>query len=257
VDAIPQCRPGDIDRFVDADHAASYLGLVPSTRQSAKHCYHGPITKQGRSHTRWMMVQAAQHVGKHPGPLGHFFRKLAHKKNRNIAVVATARKLVKIAYLMLKENQPYRYAVPRSTETKLARLRVRGGGERRKSGSPKGTKSLAKLAGGSRTIPSLPEVYRREGLPELRLTKSGEMRTIQRTASKAFVDRIGKQQVIPRRGGDPTALPKPPPPTDKERRPNSEVRFGEQREGEESGCAPAEPDWPSRIPKPTASVSSP
>jgi len=38
---------GDLSRFRDGDHAASYLGLVPSTRQSAKHCYHGPITKAG------------------------------------------------------------------------------------------------------------------------------------------------------------------------------------------------------------------
>jgi transposase len=199
---------GDIDRFADGDHAASYIGLVPSTRQSAKHCYHGPITKQGRSHTRWMMVQAAQHVGKHPGPLGHFFRKLAKKKNRNIAVVATARKLVKIACLMLKENQPYRYAVPRSTETKLARLRVRGGGGRRKTGSAKGTKSQAKLCGGSRTIKSLPDVYRVEGLPQLGQTKPGETRTIRQTGSEILVAKLNQEQVIPRRRGTPPSAPK-------------------------------------------------
>ena len=38
---------GDISRFRDGDHAASYLGLVPSTRQSGRKCYHGPITKAG------------------------------------------------------------------------------------------------------------------------------------------------------------------------------------------------------------------
>ncbi len=43
---------GDIRRFRDADHAASYLGLVPSTRQSAERCYHGPITKAGNGHAR-------------------------------------------------------------------------------------------------------------------------------------------------------------------------------------------------------------
>lgn len=42
---------GDISRFRDGDHAASYLGLVPSTRQSADHCYHGPITKAGSDDT--------------------------------------------------------------------------------------------------------------------------------------------------------------------------------------------------------------
>jgi transposase len=30
---------GDLDRFADGDHVAAYLGLVPSTRASANHCY--------------------------------------------------------------------------------------------------------------------------------------------------------------------------------------------------------------------------
>jgi transposase len=93
--------PGDVKRFPDADRAAAYLGLVPSTRQSGEHCYHGRITKQGASHARWMLVEAAQQVGRHPGPLGLFFRRLTKRKNRNIAVVATARKLVTIAWHML------------------------------------------------------------------------------------------------------------------------------------------------------------
>ena len=81
---------GDVKRFPDGDHAASYLGLVPSTKQSANQCYHGPITKRGNSQARWMLIEAAQHLDKHPGPLGHFFRRLCRKKNRNVAVVAGA-----------------------------------------------------------------------------------------------------------------------------------------------------------------------
>ena len=79
---------GDVRRFADGDHAASYLGLVPSTKQSASQCYHGPITKRGNSHARWMLIEAAQHLDKHPGPLGCFFRRLMKKKTRNVAVVA-------------------------------------------------------------------------------------------------------------------------------------------------------------------------
>jgi transposase len=142
---------GDISRFADGDHAASYLGLVPRTRQSADRSYHGPITKAGNSHGRWCMVQAAHQVARHPGPLGHFFKKLAKRKNYNVAVVATARKLVVIAWQMLTKNEPYRYAVPRSTEEKLRKLRVRATGEKRKTGPQSGKKNVAKLPGGSRT----------------------------------------------------------------------------------------------------------
>ena len=71
--------------------------------------------------------QAAQSVSRHPGPLGAFFRKLEKRKNRNVAVVATARKMVTIAWHMLKNKEPYRYAAPRSTDEKLAAVRVRNG----------------------------------------------------------------------------------------------------------------------------------
>ena len=75
-----------------------------------------------------MLVQAAQHLSTHPGPLGVFFRRLAHKKNRNVAVVATARKLVVIAWQMLQNQEPYRYAQPRTTQAKFSRLRLRARG---------------------------------------------------------------------------------------------------------------------------------
>ena len=40
---------GDMERFPDGNHFASYFGLVPSTKQSAETTYHGPITKAGRA----------------------------------------------------------------------------------------------------------------------------------------------------------------------------------------------------------------
>jgi hypothetical protein len=130
---------GDMQRFPRPQKAAQYLGLAPSTRQTGQHCYHGPITKQGNPHARWLLVQAAQHVGMHPGPLGVFFRRLAKHKDRNVAVVATARKLVVIAWHMLRNNEPYRYALPKTLEAKLARLRVRATGQRWRGRGPGNT----------------------------------------------------------------------------------------------------------------------
>src|SRR5262249_40279825 len=95
---------GDIGRFRDGGHAASYLGLVPRTRQSAERCYHGPITKAGNSHVRSLLIQAAQHLRSHPGPLGAFYRRLARKKSPNVAVTAAARKLVTVAWQLLTKG---------------------------------------------------------------------------------------------------------------------------------------------------------
>jgi transposase len=193
---------GDIERFASADKAASYLGLVPSTKQSAKTCHHGPITKRGNSNARWMLVQAAQHMQRQAGPLGHFFRRLKQRKNHNIAVVATARKMAMIAWRMLRENEPYRYSPPRTTADKLAKLRVQVTGQRRPSGPAKGVKAKAKLPGvpgGSRTIKSLDEVYQQEGLPSRQPLPSGETKHVAATDTTDFVAQISKSQTIPRR----------------------------------------------------------
>lgn len=190
---------GDLERFRAPEQAAAYLGLVPSTHQSADKCYHGPITKRGNNQARWMLIQAAQHMGQHPGPLGHFFRRLKQRKNHNVAVVATARKLVMIAWHMLHKNEPYRYAVPRSTETKLAALRVHATGEIRRGGCAKGTKAVAKLPGGSRTIRALDDVYAREGLPPRQPWTAGEQRALDAAESATFVADLAHEHVVPRK----------------------------------------------------------
>mgnify|MGYP002623735585 FL=1 len=201
---------GDVERFKSGDKAASYLGLVPSTRQTADHCYHGPITKQGRSHARWMLVQAAQHIGRHPGPLGHFFRRLAKKKNRNVAVVATARKPAVIAWNMLKRNEPYRYATPAATQYKLSKLRVRATGERRRSGTPKGeprTKSYGTRTP-TRRIPSLDEVLVSEDLPERAPLANGELRMLRRTKTTSLLNKISRPHRVPKKvAAKPTKPP--------------------------------------------------
>jgi hypothetical protein len=63
-------------------------------------------------------------VARHPGPIGAFFCRIHKRKNFNIAAVATACKLVTIGFLMLKNNEPYRYSLPAPTQLKLSVFRV-------------------------------------------------------------------------------------------------------------------------------------
>ena len=144
-----------------------------------------------------MLVQAAQHVGRHPGPLGHFFRKLAKKKNRNVAVVATARKLMVIGWQMLVKRESYRYAQPAVTERKLQKLRVRATGQKRKTGPKMGSTNEPKLAVGvmSRTIPPLAEVLVAEGLPAPTTPPPGEARTLEQAGCMEYVNSLTKPLV--------------------------------------------------------------
>ncbi len=193
---------GDLSRFPDGDHAASYLGLVPSTKQSANHCYHGPITKRGRSHARWMLTQSAQNIARHAGPLGVFFRRLARRKCWNVAVVATARKLVTIAWMMLKTGEPYRYAQPATVQRNLASLRVAVTGRKRKA-SRKGRPRSETWGSGiyTRTIPSLGRVCHQEQLPPVHgfeQLPAGEQRVLKSLGVIEYVQQIGEDRQVPR-----------------------------------------------------------
>jgi hypothetical protein len=171
---------GDITRFRDGDHAAAYVGLVPSTRQSGDHCYHGHITKRGRSQTRGLLTQSAQHAARHPGPIGAFFRRLAKRKNRSVAITAVARKLVTIAFLMLKNNEPYRYARPELMRKKFVALEI----------LPKGRKANGSAP---RAKPGLADVYRAAKLPRVTIPDQlpkGEQKMLANRKLRQFVQEL-------------------------------------------------------------------
>jgi len=160
---------GDISRFKDADHAASYLGLVPTVKQSAGVTYYGPITKTGSALARGMLCEAAQSLFKNDGPLGVFIRRVRDKQGGGKAVVAGARKLATLAYHILKNKEPYRYATVVSTREKLRILRKKAGGEKPhypqyhrdeevQRNRPEGDFAV-------RYVPPLADVYKNEGLP--------------------------------------------------------------------------------------------
>ena len=98
---------GDVNRFPSAKRLCSYSGLVPSTHQSGNVSYHGHITKRGSKWLRWIMIEAAIHAAKRPGPIRRFYYKVQRKKGGQIAKVATARKLLEWIYHMLRDGKSY------------------------------------------------------------------------------------------------------------------------------------------------------
>ena len=96
-----------------------------------------------------MLIEAAQHLDKHPGPLGHFFRRLMKKKTRNVAVVAAARKLAMIGWMMLQEGRALSLRHPQEHRNQVGQARVKATGQRRKGGAGEGVKAVAKLPGGA------------------------------------------------------------------------------------------------------------
>lgn len=182
---------GDVSRFANAKKLASYLGLNPSTHQSATHCVHGPITKQGNAHARWLLVQAAQHLGTYRGPLGQTMRTIVRRKNRKVAVVACARKLAVLVWHVLSSGEPFRYAVPKTLEAKYSRLRVRATGTRRKGGIAKGSPRSPQYGQGrTKAIPALDQVLEQNGLPPVAPIVHGELTMLERKKLVGFCNEL-------------------------------------------------------------------
>ncbi len=89
---------GDVHRFSSPIKLVGYLGLAPRVRQSGgRPASHGPITKQGRVHTRGTLVEAAWAAVKAPGPLRACYQRIRARRGAQIAAVAIARKLTVLA----------------------------------------------------------------------------------------------------------------------------------------------------------------
>ena len=124
---------GDIGRFPTARQLVSYLGLDPRVLQSGTEpARHGRISKQGPGETRHVLVEAAWHATRTPGPLRAFHQRIAARRGGNVATVAVARKLAVIAWHMLNRGEDYAFARPSLTREKLRRLELMLGAERRK-----------------------------------------------------------------------------------------------------------------------------
>jgi transposase len=102
---------GEIVRFPNGEKLCYYAGLVPSVRASGGYAKYGSITKQqGSKWPRWIMVEAAHSHVKHDTSISRFYHSLAQRKGKQIAAVATARKLLLCCYSILKKNKrPYYY----------------------------------------------------------------------------------------------------------------------------------------------------
>jgi transposase len=99
---------GDIKRFPDAAHLASYAGLVPSVHSSGGKTRLGPLTRQGSPWLRWVIVEAAHSASRTAGPLQNRFNRVRQRKPYATAIVDLARFMLGCIYAMLTERRPFR-----------------------------------------------------------------------------------------------------------------------------------------------------
>jgi transposase len=100
-----------VDRFSSSRKLIGYTGLAPTVRQSSDRTEYGPISREGRKELRAVWVQIAHLVVRSrkraTQPLRSWFNRVAKRRGRKTAFVALARKLLTIAYHLLKYEQDY------------------------------------------------------------------------------------------------------------------------------------------------------
>ena len=101
----------DAKRFDDKKAAAKYGALTPRISQSGQMVHLGRINKDGRHEVRRVFLQCAHTVARMKTlaarPLQEFFFRIMRRRGKKIAIVALARKLMTIAYAVLKTGEYY------------------------------------------------------------------------------------------------------------------------------------------------------
>lgn len=101
----------DVNRFPSSRKLIGYSGLAPTVRNSGERTEYGSISREGRRELRAVWVQIAHLVAidtsRATQPLRTWFNKVARKRGKKTALVALARRLLVIAYRLLKDETDY------------------------------------------------------------------------------------------------------------------------------------------------------
>lgn len=104
--------------FKTHKHYVSWLGLAPNNKISGGKVL-SSHTPKIKSTIRKAYKDAANTVGRTDTPLGEFFRRIAYRRGRSVAIIATARKIATSVYIMLDKKVPYEYKQSEKMKEKL------------------------------------------------------------------------------------------------------------------------------------------
>ena len=100
----------DPHRFRRANQLGSYLGMVPKQFESGQMSRQGRITKQGNAMLRTLLVEASWVALRYNPRLRAVYKRITAggKSRRKIAIVAVARRMLVIAWAMMRDGTEWR-----------------------------------------------------------------------------------------------------------------------------------------------------
>jgi hypothetical protein len=102
----------DIDRYASPKKFAAHMGLAPWVQNSNETIHHGHIIKRRPKEMRTAMVQCVLGMVRNKRTTGGYrimtkYRQMKIHKGSGKSIIATARKLSTIIYMMLKKREPF------------------------------------------------------------------------------------------------------------------------------------------------------
>ena len=114
----------DMSKWKTEKQFTSWLGLAPNTKISGGKVISSRVPKK-KHYAGQAFRMAAMSLRSNKGPLGDFFRRIRYYAGAAKAIVATARKLAEIYYLMMKSKQAFNPAELEKSQKKYKDNQIR------------------------------------------------------------------------------------------------------------------------------------
>jgi transposase len=104
---------GDVQRFPSGRSFANYLGLTPRESSTGASRRLGPISKRGNRYLRMLLIHGARsallaaHRTSQPDSLQTWALRTAQARGHNIATVALANRIARIAWRVWRDQRPF------------------------------------------------------------------------------------------------------------------------------------------------------
>lgn len=107
---------GEVQRFPDAEHLASYCGTTPRIHQSGQQRWYGQVRNDVNRYLKHAFYEAANSVCRNRtseknAALAGIYERVRYKKNHQKAIGAVAHRLAVATYWVLKKKEEYRAPV--------------------------------------------------------------------------------------------------------------------------------------------------
>lgn len=104
---------GDVSRFPDAEHLASYAGTTPRVHSSGGKTRYGKLRSDVNRHLKWAFAEAGNSVAvnhrrRPERHVSRIYRRVRNRRGHAVAVGAVARHLAEATFYILAKKEAYR-----------------------------------------------------------------------------------------------------------------------------------------------------